>query len=85
MTQRLVPWPHAGPVVVQEGQAETEQLHLIDAWQHLATVSAGECDVPLDELARSASARRRGFEIDEYRILARALRDTRLRVRPLTA
>ena len=83
MTMRLVPWPHSGPVVVQEGDPGHEQLHLIDAWQHLATVTTGECDVPLDEIARSASARRRGFEIDEYRILARALRDTKLRVRPL--
>jgi DNA polymerase-3 subunit epsilon len=85
MAQRLVPWPHSGPVVVQEGHAEHEQLHLIDAWQHLATVTAGECEVPLEEIAHSASVRRRGFEIDEYRILARAMRDTRLRVRPLTA
>jgi DNA polymerase-3 subunit epsilon len=83
MTMRLVPWPHSGPVVVQEGDSGHEQLHLIDAWQHLATVTTGECDVPLDEIARWASARRRGFEIDEYRILARALRDTKLRVRPL--
>ena len=84
MNLRLVPWPHSGPVVVQEGNSGHEQLHVIDAWQHLATVTTGECDVPIDEIARSASARRRGFEIDEYRILARALRDTRLRVRPLS-
>jgi DNA polymerase-3 subunit epsilon len=83
MPQRLTPWPHSGPVIVREGNDEHEQLHVIDAWQHLATVSAGECDVPLEEIARSATSRRRGFEIDEYRILARALRDTRLRVRPL--
>ena len=84
MSQRLVPWPHTGPVVVQEGNGEHEQLHLVDAWQLLATVTTGECDVPLDEVARYAASRHRGFEIDEYRILARALRDTRLRVRPLS-
>jgi len=84
MSQRLVPWPHTGPVVVQEGSGEHEQLHLVDAWQLLATVTTGECDVPLDEVARYAASRHRGFEIDEYRILARALRDTRLRVRPLS-
>jgi len=83
MTQRLAPWPHPGPVIVQESHDELEQLHLIDAWQHLATVTPGECDLPLEEVARSACSRRRGFEIDEYRILARALRDARLRVRPL--
>jgi DNA polymerase-3 subunit epsilon len=84
MPQRLAPWPHSGPVVVQEGGAEHQQWHLIDGWQHLATVTAGECDLPLDEIARSASARRRAFEVDEYRILARALRGTRVRVRPLS-
>jgi DNA polymerase III subunit epsilon len=82
---RLAPWPHAGPVVVREANAECEHLHLIDGWQHLATVEGGECDVPLDELARSATARHRRFEIDEYRILTRMLGDARLRTRPLHA
>jgi DNA polymerase-3 subunit epsilon len=83
MAQRLAPWPHPGPVMVREASAEHEQLHLIDAWQHLATVTPGECDLPLDEIARSASARRRGFDIDEYRILSRAWRDARLHVQPI--
>ena len=38
MPLRLAPWPHAGPVVVREGSGECEHLHLIDGWQHLATV-----------------------------------------------
>jgi hypothetical protein len=88
MTQRLAPWPHPGPVIVQEGHDELEQLHLIDAWQHLATVTPGECDLPLEEVARSACSRRRGFEIDEYRIPgARAARRTAARapLDPMTA
>lgn len=78
---RLAPWPHGGPVVVREASEHCEHLHLIDGWQHLATVEGGECDLPLDELARAATTRHRRFEIDEYRILTRMLRDTRLRTR----
>jgi len=69
--------------VVREGRGEREQLHLVDAWQHLATVNARECEVPLDELAASARARRREFEYDDYRILTRLLRDSGLRTQPL--
>jgi DNA polymerase-3 subunit epsilon len=83
MRLRLDPWPHAGPVMVREASDEREQLHLIDGWQHLATVEAGECDLPLDELARTARARTRAFEIDEYRILTRMLRDAPLRPVPI--
>ena len=83
MHVHLAPWPHAGAVVVREGRGEREQLHLLDAWQHLATVNATECDVPLDELAASARSRRRGFEYDDYRILTRLLRDQGLRAQPL--
>ncbi len=82
MHLRLVPWPHAGPVMFREARNEREQVHLIDGWQHLATVETGECDLPLHELARSAAARPRPFEIDEYRILTRMLRDARLRPIP---
>jgi hypothetical protein len=66
----------------REARNEREQVHLIDGWQHLATVETGECDLPLHELARSAAARPRPFEIDEYRILTRMLRDARLRPIP---
>ena len=79
MKLRLVPWPHAGPMMVREASDDHEQVHLIDGWQHLATVEAGECDLPLEELARSAFARSRPFDIDQYRILTRMLRDAPLR------
>jgi DNA polymerase-3 subunit epsilon len=83
MHVHLVPWPHAGAVVVREGHGERQQLHLLDAWQHLATVNAAECEVPLAELAESVRARRREFEYDDYRILTRLLRDSGLRAQPL--
>ena len=79
MHLRLAPWPHAGPVMVRENSGEREEVHVLDGWQHLVTVEPRECEVPLDELARSASARQRPFEYDEYRILTRMLRDPRLR------
>jgi hypothetical protein len=79
----LAPWPHAGPVVVREGRGEREQWHVVDAWQHLVTVNATECEVPLPELAASARARRREFEYDDYRILTRLLRDSKLPTQPL--
>jgi DNA polymerase-3 subunit epsilon len=79
----LAPWPHAGPVVVREGRGGREQWHVVDAWQHLVTVNATECEVPLPELAASARARRREFEYDDYRILTRLLRDSKLPTQPL--
>jgi DNA polymerase-3 subunit epsilon len=82
MHVHLLPWPHAGAVVVREGHGDRQQLHVLDAWQHLATVTA-ECEVPLAELAASARARRQEFEYDDYRILTRLLRESRLRPQPL--
>jgi hypothetical protein len=70
-------------VVVREGRGEREQLHVVDAWQHLLTVNAAECEVPLGELADSARARRREFEYDDYRILTRLLGEAGLRTQPL--
>ena len=82
MRLHLPAWPHEGPVVVSEGSGERAELHVLDAWQLCATVRPHECDVPLHELARSASARR-PFEYDEYRILTRMLGESRLRARAL--
>jgi DNA polymerase-3 subunit epsilon len=82
MPQRLRPWPHPGPMVYCEAAGERVQYHVIDGWQHLVSVDPGECDLPLDELARAAAARR-AFDFDEYRILTRVLGDTRLRLQPV--
>jgi len=83
MKLRITPWPHPGPVTVRERTGEREELHLFDGWQHLATFEVVSSDVPLAELMRSACAKSRSFQYDDYRILERALRDARLRTEPL--
>jgi DNA polymerase-3 subunit epsilon len=82
LPQRLKPWPHDGAVVVREGAGERQQLHVIDAWQHVATFDA-DCAEQLSELVPSARHRQRSFDIDSYRILTRFLRDTRHAPQPL--
>jgi len=83
MRLHLPAWPHAGAVVVREGWGERAELHVLDAWQHCATVRAHECDLPLAELARGPRLQRREFDLDSYRILTRLLRDSRYRPQPL--
>jgi DNA polymerase-3 subunit epsilon len=75
--QQLPPWPHAGPVVIQEGQGERRQYHLVDAWQHLATFDGDEAD---DGLSNYSRLRRHShaFDADVYHILKRALRTRRV-------
>ena len=82
MPQRLRPWPHPGPMVYCESAGERVQYHVIDGWQHLASVDPGDCDLPLDQLARAAASRR-SFDYDEYRILTRVLGDARVRLQPV--
>ncbi len=80
MPQRLRPWPHPGPMVYCEGAGERLQYHVIDGWQHVASVDPGDCDLlPLTR----AAASRRGFDFDEYRILTRVLGDARVRLHPV--
>jgi DNA polymerase-3 subunit epsilon len=79
---RLEPWPHEGPMMVREGRGERSQWHVIDGWQHLATLEHDVGDV--DELRRAGSRSRRGrFDIDSYRILSRLLREPKYRPMPL--
>ena len=82
--ERLEPWPHAGPVIVNEGSGERRMLHVLDAWQHLASVQENDAPEELVEIIHRA-ARRAGadFDIDTYRILRRLLRNPRYRARPL--
>ncbi len=83
MPLKLKPWPHEGPVVLREGAGERQQWHIIDAWQHLATIDA---DCELERLADLVPAARRGprtFDIDSYRIITRFMRDSRYPPRPL--
>jgi DNA polymerase-3 subunit epsilon len=83
MRLHLPAWPHEGAVVVREGRGERAELHVLDAWQHCATVRAHECEVPLAEIAHSPRLQRREFDYDSYRILTRLLRESRFRTQPL--
>jgi DNA polymerase III subunit epsilon len=76
LPQRLKPWPHKGPVVVKEGVGERQELHVIDAWQHVGTFDA-DCAEQLPELIPFARRRQGAFDLDSYRILTRYMRDTR--------
>jgi DNA polymerase-3 subunit epsilon len=77
MPQRLAQWPHEGPMLVPEGAGERAQIHVVDGWQHLATVDG---DADAETIARACRGRRAGesFDIDAYRIFTRHLRDRRL-------
>ncbi|MBC8027949.1 MAG: hypothetical protein H7Y89_18310 [Steroidobacteraceae bacterium] len=82
MPQRLEPWPHDGPMMVREGAGERAEYHVIDGWQHLATLENEFDDV--EELQRvSTRSRRTEFDIDSYRILTRLLREPRYQPLPL--
>jgi DNA polymerase-3 subunit epsilon len=77
MPQRLAQWPHEGPMLVPEGAGERAQIHVVDGWQHLATVDG---DADAETIANACRGRRAGgsFDIDAYRIFTRHLRDRRL-------
>jgi DNA polymerase-3 subunit epsilon len=80
MPQRLEPWPHAGPMMVREAMGTRAEYHVIDGWQHLATL---EDDVGVDEFRRAGARGRTRFDIDCYRILTRLLREPKYRPLPL--
>jgi DNA polymerase III subunit epsilon len=83
MPTRLVPWPHEGPVMLREGAGERQQWHIVDAWQHLATIDA---NCPSEQVADMLPRARRGaaaFDIDSYRIITRFMRDSRHPPQPL--
>ncbi len=81
--ERLEPWPHAGAVIVHEGFGERRTLHVLDAWQHLASVPAAEAPDELADIVRRAARVASAFDIDTYRILRRLLRNPRYRAQPL--
>jgi DNA polymerase III subunit epsilon len=70
--QRLKPWPYDGPIGIRERNANgLEQLHILDAWQHLATIDAdAACDVRFEHARGRERAR---FDPDVYRIVQRYL------------
>jgi DNA polymerase III subunit epsilon len=66
----LKPWPFAGPIGIRERSlAGRDALHIVDGWQHLATVEDE------DELAwaleRARRRTRAPFDLEAYRILLR--------------
>jgi DNA polymerase III subunit epsilon len=83
MPRKLKAWPHEGPVVLREGAGERQQWHIVDLWQHLATIDA-DCDPEqVAELIPTARRGPREFDFDSYRILTRFMRDSRYSARPL--
>jgi DNA polymerase III subunit epsilon len=79
MRDQVKRWPYPGAVGVTETASDgRQQLHVIEDWQHLATLDQ---DDSLDSATLADTRRRaRSFDIDTYRILTRALRDRRYRV-----
>ena len=82
MPQRLEPWPHEGPMMVREGAGERAQYHVIDGWQHLATLGS-DLDDAYEFQRVGARPRRSDFDVDSFRILTRLLREPRYRPLPL--
>jgi DNA polymerase-3 subunit epsilon len=82
MPLKLKPWPHEGPVVLREGAGERQQWHIIDAWQHLATIDASDQDAIAEFCGRTRRASER-FDIDAYRIFTRYMGDSRHKPLPL--
>ena len=79
-TDRLRPWPFAGPAAVRERRSDgRSQLHVFEDWRHVATLSDQE---ELGELERPAISNRgvsnrAPFDLDVYRILCRRMRRAR--------
>ena len=82
MPLKLKPWPHEGPVVLREGAGERQQWHIIDAWQHLATIDASDEDAIAEFCGRKRRTIER-FDIDAYRIFTRYMGDSRHKPLPL--
>jgi DNA polymerase-3 subunit epsilon len=77
MPLRLKSWPHEGPMLLREGAGERTQYHVIDGWQHLATVDGTDADA-IAQLGTKFRRRADRFDIDAYRTLTRMLRDQKL-------
>ena len=61
---QLPPWPHAGPIALQEGSG----WHVLHQWCYLGSVAAGDHDAA-QALARAGAV----FDRDVYRILKTCL------------
>ncbi|HJV82958.1 3'-5' exonuclease family protein [Noviherbaspirillum sp.] len=77
---RIQSWPYGGPVAIVEAGADGRRdMHVVDHWGSLGTVHE-EHDV--QQLLLEAAARP-DFDLDNYKILSRALKLGKVEVRPL--
>jgi DNA polymerase III subunit epsilon len=83
MPQRLQQWPHDGPMLVREGAGERVEYHVIDGWQHVATLDGDAVDTLRSTRDWPTKRQMPDFNIDSYRILTRMLREPRYRPLPL--
>jgi DNA polymerase-3 subunit epsilon len=69
---RIPRWPYRGPIaILEQDEARTvSEYHVARDWRYLGTARAA------NELAELAAAELPPFDIDAYRIVQRALRDT---------
>jgi DNA polymerase-3 subunit epsilon len=73
---KLKSWPYDGAVGVEERSAlGLAQLHVIDRWQYLGTLTEGTEQLRFE--------RAPGFDVDAYRILTRFLKPGLRSLRPL--
>lgn len=74
-------WPWRGPIgIVEEDRVrEAVEVHVVDNWCLLGTAQS-EAEVAELLEARSSTARRPRFDLDQYKILARHLGRKRLKV-----
>lgn len=79
---KLKPWPYRGPIALLERDdfGMREDIHLIDRWRHLATVSSEEA---LQAILAEGNGGYRRFDPDVYRIIRRALQAGKVGIRPL--
>jgi DNA polymerase-3 subunit epsilon len=68
---RLKPWPYAGPIALRERDPHSgrTEVHVVDAWRHLATLDS---EADFDPIAHTDRPAR--FDGNAYRILVRYLR-----------
>jgi len=83
MPQRLEQWPHEGPMLVREGEGERVEYHVIDGWQHVATIDGDAVEAARSTRRWPTQRRPSDFDIDSYRILTRMLREPKYRPVPL--
>lgn len=78
---KLTTWPYPGPVALIEGTPGNtrQQAHVVHNWCYLGSADAEEDVWTLLE----QSPARPAFDVDTYKILLRALRQGKVKVRPL--